>query len=67
MNFIVATTKPWNIKAFKKYSKQIHGKWYLITNNSDSEWIYQDRIPEAGYISYAGEILFTNDDYQFVR
>jgi hypothetical protein len=39
----------------------------LITNNSDSDWMYQGKTPEAGYISYAGEILFTNDDYHFVK
>ena len=34
----------------------------LITNNPDSTWIYLGETPEAGYISYAGDVIFTHDE-----
>jgi len=33
-NYIVATIKPWNIEAFRKYSTSLPGNWHLITEPS---------------------------------
>jgi methionyl-tRNA formyltransferase len=33
-NYVVATVKDWNIKAFEKYTSHLKGNWYLI-NTSD--------------------------------
>jgi hypothetical protein len=38
----------------------------LVSNNPSSEWIYGGETPEAGHISYSGEVLFAHDDYQFI-
>lgn len=32
MNYLVATTKPWNIEAFHKYTINLPGHWYLISD-----------------------------------
>jgi len=39
----------------------------LISNNPSSGWIYEGETPEAGYISYTGDIIFNHDDYQLIR
>ena len=35
MNYVVATVKPWNIKAFAEHHGALPGKWHLITDKDD--------------------------------
>jgi len=34
-NYIVATIHPWNVDAFKHYSKELNGNWHLITSKDE--------------------------------
>lgn len=33
-NYLVVTEKPWNVKAFEKYSPDLPGKWILVTERN---------------------------------
>jgi len=35
MNYLVATVKSWNIDAYEKYTPQLDGDWFLVSNNEE--------------------------------
>lgn len=34
-SYVVATTKPWNVAAFRRRSPQLPGQWHLVTERSE--------------------------------
>lgn len=78
--YVVATTKTWNIKKFERTTKDLPGRWHLITNKDDlcldkmrkinPDYIFFPHwswiIPEAVYLNFEC-VVFHMTDIPFGR
>lgn len=49
--YIIATTRPWNIQAFEKYTPEMNGKWFLATNPKELDALLV-RLSKPRYIFF---------------